>query len=105
MNSVRLSVTACGKHYIAASAVPEVTAVGTTALEAAENGRKAALAMLRATIRKLGRPMFLIVDVKEPAVNTIIMQPIDFAISVVVGKNAPKWRYMASVTNGAKVAE
>jgi hypothetical protein len=105
VNSVRLSVNARGKHYVASSNVPEVTAIGTTPTEAAENGRKAAVAMLRAAGKSLGRPTFLIVDVKDRAVSTIIMQPIDYAVSLVVAEHAPKWRYMASVAISSKATE
>jgi hypothetical protein len=96
MDSLRLNVTPRNIGYVAESLIPEVSAEGSSAQEAAENARLVALALYP----KGARPDVLIVCVKEPGACTIIMQSINKALSLAPQADAGDWRYIASVTNG-----
>jgi hypothetical protein len=93
MDQLRLLVTPRGKGYIAESRDPAVTALGSSAEEATENARRAALSLFS----KGPRPTMLIVRLSEPGLRTIVMQPIDEPFSI-AGEDKPEWRYIASVT-------
>jgi hypothetical protein len=94
MDPLRLVVMPRGKRFVAESHDPAVTALGSSAEEAAENARLAALARL-----EKGRlPKMLIVRLNEPGVCTIVMQPLQKAFSITTD-DKPEWRYIASVTS------
>ena len=94
MEMLRLIVTPHGKGYLAVSREPNITALGSSPVEAAENGRLAALAL----VAKALRPTQLLVRVNEPGLCTIVMQPIDKPFSI-ANDDQPKWRYIASAQN------
>jgi hypothetical protein len=95
MDQLRLDVIQRGKGYVAESRAPEITAVGASPEEAAENARLMAMALFT----KDQRPTTLLVRVCEPGLCTIIMQPLERAFSLAVVGEKPAWRYMASVSN------
>jgi hypothetical protein len=94
MDPFRLVVTPRGKSFVAESREPAVTALGSSAVEAAENARLAALAFFA----KRPRPTVLIVRLSEPGLSTIVMQPLREVFSV-TREDTPNWRYIASVTD------
>ncbi|HZT11619.1 MAG TPA: hypothetical protein VFA29_02380 [Candidatus Baltobacteraceae bacterium] len=71
MDLVRVHVTPLGLGYMAESRVPYITAMGTTAEEAAENARRQAVDMLRAGDSNNG---MLIVRVSDAGRESIAMQ-------------------------------
>ena len=96
MEPLRLNVMPRGKGYVAESRNPELTAVGSSPEEAAENARRMALALLANT----AGPRTLIVRINEPGLRSIIMQPLDKRVFLAVAGEDLDWRYTASVTNG-----
>lgn len=71
MDLVRVHVTPLGLGYRAESRIPDITAMGTTAEEAAENARCQAVQMLRAGESDNG---MLIVRVSDAGRESIAMQ-------------------------------
>lgn len=94
MDPLRIVVALRGKSYVAESREPAITALGSSAVEATENARLAALALFA----KRSRPTMLLVRLSEPGSCTIVMQPIEKAFSI-AADDKPEWRYIASVTN------
>jgi hypothetical protein len=94
MDPLRLVVIPRGKGFVAESRDPAVTALGSSAEEATENARLAALALFE----KGRRPDMLIVRLNEPGLCTIVMQPLQKTFSI-TADDKPEWRYIASVTN------
>jgi hypothetical protein len=94
MDPLRLVVIPRGKGFAAESRDPAVTALGSSAEEATENARLAALALFAKGLR----PNMLIVRLNEPGLCTIVMQPLEKAFSI-TADTQPEWRYIASVTN------
>jgi hypothetical protein len=92
MEMLRLVVTPRGKGYVAVSRDPALTAVGSSAVEAAENARVTALALFA----KASRPNKMLVRINQPGVCTIAMQPIEKPFSF-EPNDEPEWRYVASV--------
>jgi hypothetical protein len=93
MNPVRLAVIQRGKGYIAQSSEPEITALGKTPQDAAENARRMAASLLG----KDARAMTLLLRVDEPGVSTIVMQPLGNPVSLDATRNERDWHYVASV--------
>jgi hypothetical protein len=93
MNPVRLAVVVRGKGYIAQSSEPEITALGKTAQDAAENARR----MAESVLGKDAHRMTLLLRVDEPGVSTIVMQPLANPISLNVIRGDRDWHYVASV--------
>jgi hypothetical protein len=87
MDPLRVSVTRRGTGYIAASLVPEVMAVGSTADQAAENVRRTALKLFD----KHARPTAMIVRFDEPGRSIITVQPLEKPVS-------PEWCYFSVVS-------
>lgn len=71
LDLVRIHVTPLGRGYIAESRLPDITAIGATAQEAAENARLQALEMLEPL--DSGKSM-LIVRVSDDGRESIAMQ-------------------------------
>jgi hypothetical protein len=65
MATIRIRVAPLGNGYIAEGGAPFVTAAGSSAEEAAENARRAALESLE-TLGTHKRPSTLIVSIEEP---------------------------------------
>jgi hypothetical protein len=101
MDTLRLNVRQRGKGYVAQSATPETTAMGSSPEEAAERARLMALAHFG----KSSRPTMLIVYLDEPGTRTIVMQPIDRAFALVAVAEENEWRYMASVSTATAPPE
>jgi len=95
MEPFRLNVVPRGKGYVAESRDPQLTALGSSPEEAAENARLMALALYVNGARQ----STLIVRTNGPALCTIVMQPIDKPVTPVADGEELEWRYMASVTN------
>jgi hypothetical protein len=93
MNPVRLAVVVRGKGYIAQSSEPEITALGNTAQDAAENGRQMAASVLGNDARR----MTLLLRIDQPGVSTIVMQPLANPVSLDVMRSDRDWHYVASV--------
>jgi hypothetical protein len=95
MDALYLVVTPRGKGYVAESRALEITALGSSKEEAAENARLTAIALLA----KGTRPASLIVHFNEPGLHTILMQPTGERVSLAPLAEKPAWRYMASITS------
>jgi hypothetical protein len=102
MDTLRLDVTPRGKGYVAKSSCPELTALGSSPEDAAENARLMAIVLFATA----PGPATLIVRLEEPGVCTIVMQPVEKPFSLAAASEKPEWRSMASVTNvgGSKEA-
>jgi hypothetical protein len=94
MNPLRLTVASRGKGYVAYSDLAEITAMGSTPTEAAENARLTATSAIPAP----SRPTMLLVNVDEPGVSTIVLQPLDEPVSLDAFAEHQQWRYIASAT-------
>lgn len=73
MTTVFLVVAPRGTGFVATSRLPEITALGSSAVVAAENGILAA----RALLGTLAILPTVVIRVDTPGRNSIIMQPID----------------------------
>jgi hypothetical protein len=73
MSTLRMRVMPFGRGYLAESQVPAVTAFGSSAEEAAENGRRMALALWDCS-NSSSRASTLIVRIDEPGRSAIAMQ-------------------------------
>jgi hypothetical protein len=91
VDSLYLVVTPRGKGYVAESRALEITALGSSTEEAAENARLMAIALFA----KGPRPSSLIVRFDEPGLHTILMQRIYERVSLAPLSEKPEWRYMA----------
>ena len=80
MDPLRIHVAQLGHGYIAESTDPVVTALGTTATEAAENARSMAILVLNAQGRST--PTTLIVRIEEAERDAIAMQSINKIFSL-----------------------
>lgn len=94
MDQLRLNVTPHANGYVAESRAPQLTAIGASPQEAAENARLMALA----AFGKSGGPTTLIVRINEPGRRTIVMQPANMPASFVATDEGVEWRYIASIT-------
>lgn len=76
LNPLRIHVVPLGRGYLAESDAPVVTAMGSSAEEAAENGRLMAMALFEA-YGAGSHPVTLIVRIDEPGRSGIAMQPMN----------------------------
>jgi hypothetical protein len=91
-----VSVKCQGVGWIARSQTPDISAVGRTALAAAENATAAAMSMLQPG----QRPQTIIVRVEEVATTTIVMQPLSEPLSLSFEPLRAS-RYHARIKTGA----
>ncbi len=73
MGPLRIRVAPLGKGYLAESRMPQITAMGASAEEAAENARLMAVDVFNA-FTNASYPSTLIVRIDEPGRNVIAMQ-------------------------------
>jgi hypothetical protein len=94
MNPIRIAVSQRKGGYVAESTNPRVTALGAKPVDAAENAR----AMAAAILERHAWPATLLLNIKEPGRSTIVMQPFDQPVSLTVDDDAD-WRYVSSETS------
>jgi hypothetical protein len=75
---LRIRVAPRGNGYVAESRSPEITALGSTPEEAAENARSMALALYDDA-----RPTTMLLRICEPGRETIVMQPANRVVAAI----------------------
>jgi hypothetical protein len=95
MASLYLIVSVRGDGYVADCRVPMISALGSSAAEAAENARVEALLVFG----KSDRPSSVIVRIDEPGYTTVVVQPADEPISLRVSDHHSRRSYFSTAIN------